>query len=371
MLTLQYETSEGDTKYERIANAVCDAVTQGQVGEGERLPTEAALAKSLGVNRLTVSRAYQHLQELGIVTQRRRHGTHVATNATRQISRRHFRAIDRLAFVSGVKSLAAGRQEYLFLWDDIFEGIRDVLEESDTMITFAEAFTLRDLDPEAFDAVILLHPKAIDKALIAEVGVSSKPIVSLWEQRVATTIPHVDYDRGRSAALASRHLLSCGYRRLGFIGQTAVGHRFQVPPKFGMFCDLLLEAGLDLQAADIQDANWEPGRAYAAMRRLLDNDTLPEAIFVDTDYKAMEVIGALSDAGLSVPDDIGIMAYDDNPQASRYELSTIQVPRRQMGRQVAKLLLEWPQDGTIPDDVILEPELLSRRTTQIINKDAE
>src|SRR5262245_27292834 len=53
--------------YRQIASQVRNAVVSGELGEHERLPTTRSLAVQLGVNRLTVSRAYADLAGEGIV----------------------------------------------------------------------------------------------------------------------------------------------------------------------------------------------------------------------------------------------------------------------------------------------------------------
>ena len=89
---------------------------------------------------------------------------------------------------------------------------------------------------------------------------------------------------------------------------------------------------------------------------------------MDTDYKAMEVIAALQAAGLSVPDDVGIAAYDDIPESAAFTppLTTVHVPRREIGRRAGQLLQDWPTDGSIPNDVILQSELIQRQSTRSI-----
>jgi len=95
----------------------------------------------------------------------------------------------------------------------------------------------------------------------------------------------------RAATDAFRHLLDCGCRRLGFIGTRAFDSG-AIYPKFHAFTNVLHEAGLNVCARYVRHAGLVPGRAHAAAWQIIQADDLPEAFFVDTDYKAMEVIGA-------------------------------------------------------------------------------
>jgi DNA-binding LacI/PurR family transcriptional regulator len=106
----------------------------------------------------------------------------------------------------------------------------------------------------------------------------------------------------------------------------------------------------------------QPGKAYAAARDILQAGDLPEAFFVDTDYKAMEVVCALNDAGVRVPGQVRIAAYDNVPEAATFTpaLTTVSIPRREIGRRAAQMLLEWPEDGAMPESVLLTSELIVR-----------
>lgn len=60
--------------YLQIAQQVIDQVSSGQIEHGERLPSAAVLAGSLGLNRNTVLQAYRHLRDQGYLDLRRGRG---------------------------------------------------------------------------------------------------------------------------------------------------------------------------------------------------------------------------------------------------------------------------------------------------------
>jgi LacI family transcriptional regulator len=86
---------------------------------------------------------------------------------------------------------------------------------------------------------------------------------------------------------------------------------------------------------------WQPG-GYAAAERLLDLPEPPTAIFASNDLSAFGAMEAIRERGLSIPEDISILGFDDIPQASIVypKLTTIRQPLDQMGRVAAKMLLE-------------------------------
>ena len=366
MLKLQLADSTENRVYGRIADAMCDAVASGKVVAGEKLPTKSALAMELGVHRMTVSRAYEDLQRRRIITQKRGSGTYVATDAVRWLQHSGKRRIATVAWVLGEKSLSECRRETLFVVTDILDGMREVLGEGGTRFTFLESFTracAADLTEE--DAFVVTVPRECDATFMHDTLRRGVPIVYVATDSTSAMIPHVNYDRHQSATLACRHLVECGYKRIGFIGVKSYPS-VAVSPKFAAFGSVLHEHGIDVRARHVRDVDISPGTAYAAASDLIQSGDLPEAFFVDTDYKAMEVIGALHKAGIRVPEEIGIVAYDDIPEAAAFEppLTTVRVPRREIGRRAAQLLLDWPDSGPVPEGVMLTSELIVRMSTR-------
>ena len=51
---------------------------------------------------------------------------------------------------------------------------------------------------------------------------------------------------------------------------------------------------------------------YSGAKRLLGAETLPTAIFASNDFAALGALTAISEAGLSVPDDISLVGYDNS-----------------------------------------------------------
>ena len=81
---------------------------------------------------------------------------------------------------------------------------------------------------------------------------------------------------------------------------------------------------------------------YAAGARLLSLDPRPTAVFAANDYMAIGVMGALSDAGVAVPEDIAVVGFDDIAMA-RYlnpPLTTVHVDAYRLGERAVEMLLD-------------------------------
>lgn len=86
---------------------------------------------------------------------------------------------------------------------------------------------------------------------------------------------------------------------------------------------------------------WEPQHGYALTRRVLRQPVRPRALLCLNDRLAFGAYQALAEAGLRVPDDVGIVSFDNDELAAylRPGLTTIALPHEEMGRLAIRLLL--------------------------------
>lgn len=190
-------------------------------------------------------------------------------------------------------------------------------------------------------------------------------MISVWEDQTSPAIPRVSYDQHHAASLACWHLIERGYKRIGFIGRTSYTRALNIPHKYLAYTCVLQEAGLDIRTRDVRHVDGVPGEAYAATSDIIRTGSVPEAFFAETDYRAMEVIHALNNAGLNVSEDVGVTTYDDYPEGAAFSpsLTTVSVPRREIGRRAALMIQDWPEDGTIPESVMLYATLAVRESS--------
>jgi LacI family transcriptional regulator len=188
-------------------------------------------------------------------------------------------------------------------------------------------------------------------------------LIPFWPSALAG-VASVGYDGHKGTSLAIHHLAKAGCRRIGYLGWVPVEDDYA---KFRGYVSALHECGLDMRSTDLMDTkgNANPGVATTLIRRQLEQGDLPEAIVAETDFSAMEILAALAFEGVSVPDDIMVIGYNDIRNAAHVSpsLTTVRAPYHEMGVAAGEILLGWPKDGTTPEDIVLEPKLIVRDST--------
>jgi len=156
----------------------------------------------------------------------------------------------------------------------------------------------------------------------------------------------VSVDNVKGAYQATKHLIDLGYKEVAMIG--AKLESFPARMRLQGYKDALSDAGLPFKKqyfihCDFQEEadgfNKEAG--YIAMQRILAmGDRRPRAVFISSDIQAVGALAAIKEAGLSVPDDIAIVGFDDIELASYVSLTTMRQPIRQMGEVAVERLME-------------------------------
>ena len=210
------------------------------------------------------------------------------------------------------------------------------------------------------DGLILAAPRAEDQ-VIARAG-RWAPIVVLNRNSPGDSCDSVSNDNIAGAGLAVEHCADLGHRRIALIeGGAGVAARTR--------CEGYLRAMRRLGLADhIQTAkgahNEEGGQRGA--RELLRTKPFPTAIFASNDLCAIGAMDALEEAGLSIPEDISLIGFDNTTLAAlrHISLTSINQPGADMGRTAVDRLSERIDDGrTTPKHDVVAPSLVVRSTT--------
>ncbi len=160
---------------------------------------------------------------------------------------------------------------------------------------------------------------------------------------------------------AVNHLVDCGYR--GSPSSTA-GARASSTIRADAVAATLAEPRDPDRPAHLPGLGRclaGPGHVAAAI--VAD---LPEALVCYDDKLALALMDALRRLRIRVPEDIGMVGFDGIPFAaiSNPRLTTVATPSGEIGRLAATSLIRAIQGGSIPQGMLLQPELIVRESTR-------
>lgn len=112
----------------------------------------------------------------------------------------------------------------------------------------------------------------------------------------------------------------------------------------------------------MQPSGREAVRQFAQVRGMLLSDL--DAIIASNDSMAIGVLSALDEQGVKVPGQVAVIGFDDAEEANLVSpsLTTIRQPLAKIGRQAARVLLDWIQTGTEPKGSEISTEIVVRRS---------
>lgn len=171
---------------------------------------------------------------------------------------------------------------------------------------------------------------------------------------------YIDVDNVSSGRLATEHLIASGRRRIGTIaGPLTMSASLD---RLEGFREALQAAGLE--PGPVEEGDFTVDSGAAAVRRMIDSGKPFDALFVASDLMARGAITMLAQAGLTVPDDVAVIGFDDSPVAlgSTPQLTTMRQPSFAQGEAMADVLLTLLAGGQPEHATILDTELVVRES---------
>ncbi len=221
-----------------------------------------------------------------------------------------------------------------------------------------------DITPDdIFDGVICIgkfSPAQVKRFLRVSkhiVFVDSSPNEALFDSVI------IDFNNAVKSIL--RTLISKKYKKIGYIGgiehisgNLSLGERREL-----VFRDYLFQKNM-LNTKYIHVGSFTSESGYKLMKKALKKEDHAQVYFCANDSIALGALRAIHEQGLNVPNDIGIVGFNDNPTSSYTSppLSTIHVFTQFMGEQALNSLIERIEGRDISIKKIIPTKLTLRST---------
>lgn len=183
------------------------------------------------------------------------------------------------------------------------------------------------------DGVIVITPAAAHFN-------TNAPVVAVDPHYEGNEYPAVISTNKAGAMEAVDYLIQLGHRRIGYInGRVDLK---SAERRLRGYQESLMKAGIPLDPDLIVQGDFMADIAYKGARQLLGLPNPPTAIFCANDQSAIGAYKAAHEAGLSIPDDLSIVGFDNIPDAAQVRpgLTTVDQCIQDMGKIAIQMLVK-------------------------------
>ena len=234
--------------------------------------------------------------------------------------------------------------------------------DTDTFLTLATELVAS----RRTEGLLLINPFMDDRHTHLP---KNAPIVFVGARTSQDTLDSVFLDDQEAGRLATRHLVDLGHEKIALI--TGPIQEDCSRDRYAGYTEILQMNNIYFEPGLVCEGDWSATSGHNAVQSLLSQHIPFSAVFAQNDRMAIGAIQALREAGLSVPDDVSVIGFDDMPLASYYDpaLTTIRQDTFCMGREAARLLIraiETPEKQR--RHLCMPVELVLRKSTATIKK---
>jgi len=184
----------------------------------------------------------------------------------------------------------------------------------------------------------------------------------------------ISVDNYQGGKLATQHLLDLGYRHIGHISGPV--DWWEARQRKQAWRDTLIQAGHELSDRQWVEGNWSASSGEQAINRLLAQYPEMDGVFVANDQMALSALQTACDRGIKVPQDLGVVGFDDIAESAYFcpALTTVRQDQQQVGcmavREVIHAIEAMHEEDTLikPETTVIQPEIVVRKSTSARQK---
>ena len=322
------------------------------------------IAKRAGVSYSTVSRA---LNGVGTEnTERRQRILQLAREMGYVPNQAAINLKMSRSYVIGLYFSTISKMSSPFVLHDVLTGVYSTVgSKYNVVVKGIDMHERGTLNPSYFDGIIVLSQRNEDMEFMREVMDKGIPLVTIC-RTVDLDAPNVTTDEALAMERAMDYLLENGHRNIGVIegnpglDSSMLRHRG--------WRNSMLRHGLDPDRIPVISGNYRYNSGYTAAKQLLSYH--PTALLCFNDEMAFGARTAIVEAGLSVPDDVSLVGFDnwDMSGYSDMHLTTVERNMGEIAKEGARVLLRRLDEGIVDNRrIYLNNKLIIRDTVKNLN----
>jgi LacI family transcriptional regulator len=191
---------------------------------------------------------------------------------------------------------------------------------------------------------------------------SPVPIVLAGAVEETNKVPSVNIDYKAATYDAVKELLDKGHTRIGFVSgpfHDTINMKF----KLEGYREALASAGVEFNDDLVIEGEYTYDSGLEAWQKFAELDEKPTAIFVGNDETALGVVHGAQDNGVSIPDEVEIISFDNTRLALmvRPQLTSVVQPLYDIGAVAMRLLTKYMNKETVDEETVVLPHRIEYR----------
>ncbi len=348
--------------YFQLQNWLREQIEQGVFKPGDRIPTEEELSQITGLARATIRQAIQNLVNMGLLDRKRRLGTFVLEKITPTSShtiigllipdiRRGYAPV----LARGVQDEAAKSKHSLILCD------------TDDLFVRADFHADRMIE-NSVGGVIFVPTAVSDEQnqdVLEKFKRNNIPVVLVDRILPTGDLDYVTADNIKGAFEMTEYLIKRGHRRIAITLSTLISTEMD---RLEGYKQAFRENGLPIDKNLIvtHSGPFAEGRYIQIAEQIFRPNLNVSAVFAGHDRIALVFYAVAKKMGISIPEDISVVGYDDL-DFTTVSLTTIHQPIYEMGQESMKLIMSRINgDLSEPQRIVLKSYLVERSSVRTI-----
>lgn len=214
---------------------------------------------------------------------------------------------------------------------------------------------------------MLINPSVLNRDIVRELERLAFPYVIVGQPKedYGVGVAWVDIDNNAGGSMAAHHLLEQGYTRIAFLGgkpDEAISHNRLTG--YRNVVSSLLGSDKDNRYIRYDEANEMNG--YRMMNDLLEMDSPPDSVICVNNFVAYGALKAAQDRGIRVPEQLGIVTFDNYPMApyTTPSMTALDIDTFNLGALATNVLFDKiGQHELLSPFQTIKPELIVRQST--------